>query len=652
MTTATPSTPLRHALEGVRSVLAPVALAALCGLAFAQSPPAPSSSSSDNGAATAPSATPAAPVKTGTWEHAITAYGTPKYPPGFKHFEYVDPDAPKGGTLRLSNPDRRSSFDKFNPFTVKGVPPAGVTLFMIESLAFQAQDEPMSMYGLIAESMMVAPDLSSITFRLRREARFNNGDPVLAKDVVHSFTQMTSPQAAPGYRTIYAPIARVVEVDPQTVRFELRERKIDALFIAGGVPIFSHKWGAGKKFDEIVAEPPISSGAYTIARYEMPRTIEFKRDPDYWAKDLGVRRGHFNFDRIVYRMYKDTSIRLEAFKAGEFDLIKEYRARNWFRLHKGPKWDDGRIQKAALETATGQGMQSTIINLRREKFQDIRVREAMLQAWDFETVNRYGSFKRANSLFNNADFAAQGVPSSGELKLLEPYRAELPARVFGPAFVAPRSDTHPTALRENLRKARDLLAQAGWNVAADGLLRNAKGEAFEFEYLEPNQIGRNPEFQRNLKLLGITMTERLVDFALYRRRLDQYDFDAVTIVGGDFTLPDATELEAILGSKAADENGNGNHRGVKSRVVDELLNAISSATTYDALRDAARALDRVVTWNFWQIPELYNSREQVSYWNRFGIPKVQPKYFTIDTNIGANPWPIWAWWDKSLDKRN
>jgi microcin C transport system substrate-binding protein len=630
------------------------ALALVCSAAAFAAPTAPKATASAAPAAAA-AALPKAAVETGAWVHALSAYVPPKYPPDFRSFDYVNPDAPQGGTLRLGNPDRRSSFDKLNPFTVKGNSPAGVTIFMFESLAILSMDEPSAMYGLLAEAMKVEPDLSAISFRLNPKARFSNGDAVLAEDVVHSWRMLSGKGASPTYQTALAAIDKVVAIDERTVRFELRERKLDPLFVAGTMPVFSRKWGAGKKFDEIVTEPPIASGPYVIDKMEMPRRIEFRRNPDYWAIDVASRRGFHNFERIVYRLYQDRTISREAFKAGEFDLYRELAARAWVRQHKGAKWDDGRILKKSFVSDIGQGLQAMDFNLRRPLFQDARVREAIVQAWDFEVVNRYRTFTRANSVFNNSDFAARGLPSPGELALLEPFRAELPARVFGPAFVAPRTDTGPNALRANLKYARDLLEQAGWKVAADGKLRNAKGEAFEFEYLEPNQIGRRSEFQRNLAKLGITMKERLVDFALYRRRLENYDYDMITIVEGDFTLPSAGDMATLYGSKSADEPGNNAFRGVRSRAVDALIERIGTAATLAELRDAARALDRVVMWNFWQVPELYSNSEQASYWNRFGIPKVQAKYFSIEylsTGIQEfGPWPIRTWWDKSLEKR-
>jgi microcin C transport system substrate-binding protein len=593
---------------------------------------------------------------TAGWVHAYAAFGEPKYPRGFSHFEYADPSAPKGGTLYLRNPDRRSSFDKFNPFTVKGNAPAGVGLFMIESLAVLAGDETQTMYGLLAQEMSVAPDKSSISFRLHPLARFSNGDAVTAADVKHSFEQQAGPYAAPGLQTAFAAVEKAVVLDERTIRFDLKDRSNDTLFTVGGLSVFSRKWGLAAdgtrpRFDEIVTPYPIASGPYTIAEADSGRRIVFRRNPAYWARELGVRRGCYNFDSIVYRYYLDAAISREAFKAGEFDIYKEYGGRSWVRQHKGPKWDDGRIVKELFETQTGQGLQSYVLNLRRPIFADRRVREALGYTYDFETLNRLGLYKRCNSLFNNSEFAAEGLPSAGELKLLTPYRAELPAEVFGPAFVAPRTDMDPKKLRANLLKARALFEQAGWRLAPDGRLRNAKGEPFEFEYLVPGEGRTMPEWQGNLEKLGATMKIRSVDFALYRNRLQEYDFDTVTIAGGSFTLPDASGYTTLLGSKSADDKGNNNFRGVKSAAVDHILLAMAAATTLDGLRDASRALDRVVMWNHWQVPDLYAANEKASYWNRFGMPATRPKHFTIDTPSDMPQWPLMTWWVKDPKKR-
>ena len=603
--------------------------------------------------ASAPATAADGEVFTGRWVHAFAAYGAPKYGPDFKHFEYVNPDAPKGGTIKLKNPDRRSSFDKYNPWTTRGNAPAGVLIWMVESLAHLGQDEPMAMYGLLAESLNVAPDLGAVSFRIRPEARFNNGDPVTAEDVRHSFALLSGKGASPSYQTLLAGIERVVVEDARTVRFEFRDKNREQVFVAGTMPVFSRKWGDGKTLDNIVTEYPIVSGPYLIDKVDMPRRIEFKLNPAYWGAKLAVRRGHFNFERVVYRNYGDDAVAREAFKAGEFDLMKEYRSRAWVRQHKGVKWDDGRIVKADMRTRNGYYLQSYNLNMRKPLFQDMRVREALGYTYDFETLNKTKVFTRASSAFNNSDFAAQGLPSAGELALLEPFRAELPPRVFGPPFVAPRTDSDPNALRRNLIKARELLEQAGWKLDPQGVLRNAKGEAFEFEYMQPLASSIN-DWQRNLEKLGITLKARLVDFALYRRRLQQYDFDMVAIVDGSFTLPQGSEMAALFGSKSADDPGNSNYRGVKSRAADALIEAMNRASTMQELRDAARALDRVVMWSFWQIPDLYSGVENVSHWDKFGKPETMAHYFRADTLINGyiehGPWPLWTWWIKSPKK--
>ena len=591
----------------------------------------------------------------GPWAHAWAAYGQqPKYPRGFDHFEWVDPNAPKGGTLYLSNPDRRTSFDKYNPFTIRGSAPAGVSLFMFEALAIPSGDEPATIYGLLAEEIQVAPDLSSVAFRLHPAARFLNGDPVLADDVKHSYDMLVSKYGSPAYRVAFAGVSGVRVEDPRTIRFDLKDRTIDTVGTVAGLPVFSRKWGVGpdgkaKNFDEIITEFPITSGPYRIGRADNGRRIEFERRADYWARDLGVRRGSYNFDRIVYRYYKDGAVSMEAFKAGEFDFIQEYSARRWVRQHAGPKWRDGRIRKEVFETGMGQGMQAYLMNLRRPLWKDRRVREALDLAYDFEYVNRYRVYKRTDSLFANSEFAAKGLPGPGELALLEPFRAGLPPEVFGPPYTPPRSDLSPYGARDNLRRARDLLAGAGWTLGGDGVLRDRDGRRFEFEYLTPEDGAERTTaiWRKNLEKLGVVMKLRRVDFALYRKRLEVYDYDFVAIASGSFTLPSPIDYIDVLGSKAADEPGGNNFRGVKSPVVDALVEAMNRAKTLDALRDACRALDRVVMHEHWQVPDLYSSSYRASYWNRFERPKKMPLYYTVDSALQPLPaWPITTWWPK------
>jgi microcin C transport system substrate-binding protein len=597
---------------------------------------------------------------TAGWVHAYAAYGEPKYPPGFAHFDYVNPDAPKGGTLYLSNPDRRTSFDKFNPFTIKGNSPAGVMIFMFETLGVMSGDELSTMYGLLAESMRIARDKSSITVRLNPMARFSNGDPVTAADVKHSFDMLTSKFADPTAQTRLGGVQGAVVIDSRTIRFDLKDRSNDTIFNVGTrLPVFSRKWGLGpdgksKEFDQIVNEYPIASGPYTIAVADSGRRLEFVRNKDYWARDLGVRRGQFNFDRIVYRYYQDLAVAMEAFKAGEFDLLQEYSARRWVRQHAGPKWRDGRIVKQKFTYGFGAGLQSYMLNLRRPLFQDPRVREALQYTYDFDAVNAYRQYQRTYSMFANSEFAASGVPGPGELALLEPFRSQVPPSVFGPAWQPPTTDGGPDTKRRNLLKARSLLEDAGWKVAPDGVLRNAKGQPFEFEYLEDTgQVGRVAAvWQRDLAKLGIGLNLREVDFALMTKRLEAFDFDVIQIKTTDFTLPNVAELRDEYSSKSADVPGSNNLRGVKSPVVDFLLAKMQNAQTLDDLRDASRVLDRVIMNGSYQIPDLYSGSYRVSRWDKFAMPAAQPKFYTIDS--GLDVWPAWAvtaWWSKGAEKR-
>lgn len=573
--------------------------------------------------------------------HAFSLYDTPKYPAEFSHFGYVNPDAPKRGTLYLANPDRRTSFDKFNPFSLKGVAAAGVSDLMFESLAVGSADEVATMYGLLAEDMVLAPDRMSMTFRLNPKARFNNGDPVLAADVKHSFDTLMS-KGAPQFKTVFADVKQCVVLGERTVRFDFKTQNHELPLIVGGVPVFSRKWGAGTSFDNIQLEAPIATGPYLIERFDVGRTITYKRNPDYWGAEVPARRGMYNFERIVYRFYKDDVARLEAFKAGEFDVVVEYSAKNWARSYKGPKFSSGEIVKRELTHSNGAGMQGFVMNLRRPQFQDARVRQALGLALDYEWMNRqlfYSQYKRIYSFFNNSEMAASGLPSADELRLLEPMRDQLDAAVFGPAPVPPRTDP-PHSLRANLLKARDLLAQAGWEYR-DGTLRNAKGEPFTFEIIDDQgALSRVVSvYVRNLQKLGIEVNQRTADYALVQKRMEEFDFDMTSIRFPDVTSP-GNEMFDMFGSKAADQKGSNNAWGLKDPAVDRLVEALVKADTRKQLVAAARALDRVLLHKYIVVPHWYSSTHRVAYRNRFGIPAVAPLYYQ------ANPYVVSSWWEE------
>ncbi len=582
--------------------------------------------------------------------YGIAQYGDPKYQPGFKHFDYVNPDAPKGGTLVLGNPDRQTSFDKFNAFTLRGNAAPG-TGFLFESLLAGSSDEVASAYGLLADDVQIAPDRRSATFHINPRARFSNGDPVTAADVKYSLDTLKSPQASPAYAAYFAEITRAVVVDRLTIRFEFDEPHRELPLLAGAIPIFSPKWGEKPDgshipFDQLTFEKPIGSGPYLIERYDNGRTINYRRDPNYWGADLPVRVGTYNFDRIVYKLYSDDTARREAFKAGEYDAMTEMVARSWVRRDVGKPFDNGDLIKREFPQHNGTGMQGFIINTRRPLFQDVRVRKALDLALDFQWLNRqlfYNLYTRIDSYFVNTDLQATGLPSAGELALLNPWRAQLDPAVFGAPPKQPDTDP-PSSLRANLLQARALLAEAGW-VYRDGALRNAKGEKFEFEMLDDSSGAAvwppvMATYQRNLQKLGITATFRTSDFAVYQKRLDAFDFDVTTIRMGDVQVPGTEEVDRY-GSKSADTPGSGNMMGVKSPAVDAILHALVGAQTLEQLTDATHALDRVLLHGYYVIPQWYSAVHRVAFRRDLAWPQTLPLYYSPDD------WITSTWWFKS-----
>jgi microcin C transport system substrate-binding protein len=580
-------------------------------------------------------------------DYAIAQFGTPKYPAGFAHFDYVNPDAPKGGTLVLANPSRLTSFDKFNPFTLRGNPAPGIEM-LFESLTTNSWDEMATAYGLLADDIRIAPDRLSTTFHINPRAHFSNGDPVTAADVKYSFDTLKSRQAAPQFAVYFADIERATVVDAATIRFEFRQPNRELPLIAGGIPVFSRKWGMkpdGTRvpFDQLAFETPIGSGPYLIESYDGGHTITYRRDPSYWGASLPVRVGTNNFERVTYKLYSDNIARLEAFKAGEYDALVEYIARNWVRRDVGKRFDDGEIVKREFRQHNGAGMQGFVMNLRRPLFQDSRVRQALDLAFDFEWLNSrlfFSAYTRLGSYFADSPLQARDMPSEGELKLLSPLRTKLDPAVFGPMPVQPDTDA-PDSLRANLIKARALLAEAGWTYR-DGALRNAKGEPFRFEVLDDSGAGAAMEpvvaaYARNLAKLGIQANFRTVDFALIRKRYDDFDFD-MTILRYPGSQVPGVEMVSRFGSRAADEPGSDNMLGLKSPAVDALLNALIHAGTKEDLVDAARALDRVLINGYYIVPHWFSTTHRVAYKRTLRYPDTLPLYYS------AEDWIVSMWW--------
>lgn len=574
--------------------------------------------------------------------HGYALWGELKYPPGFAHFDYVNPAAPKGGEIRLVGNSRASTFDKYNPFTIKGSAPTYLSELMFDSLLAGSLDEAGAAYGLLAEDVSVAPDRLSATFRLRPEARFHNGDAVQARDVKHSFDTLIGPHTSPAYKTLLVDVAGVDVLDERTVRFRFRQPNRELPLTVGGLPVFSHQWGAGKPFDQVVMDEPIGSGPYRIGPVKFGKDITYVRDARYWARDLNVRRGTGNFDRVQVRIYRDNTARLEALKAGEFDLMAFYSAGDWARRVNGPKFRSGELVKGEFRHRLPTGFQSYVLNSRRPLLRDARVRQALGLAIDYEWMNRqmfYQSYTRVRGIFGNTECAASGMPDEAQLALMTPFRADIPPAAFGPAFEPPRTDGSDNGLRENLRRAQHLLTEAGWRVQG-GVLTNTQGQPLVLEYLDSNEGGARvvTPWMRNLEKLGIRLNFRPVDFALYQQRLQKFDFD-ITTIAYQGTLNPGQEYADLFGSRAADTEDSGNLAGVKSPAIDSLISHMVGARTHPDFLAACRALERVVSHSHYLLPQWYSPVHRLAYnaW-RLDKPAVVPPYFR------GEAWAIDTWW--------
>jgi microcin C transport system substrate-binding protein len=578
--------------------------------------------------------------------HAYAQFGDIKYTEGFSHFSYVNPVAPKGGEIVMVSPSRASSFDKYNPFTLKGTAPPGLGSLMLETLLTGNSDEPTTAYGLLAEDVSVAKDKLSVTFRLNPLARFHNGDPVLALDVKYSFDRLTSKEAAPQFRTYFSEVASVVVVSEREIRFNFKRANAELPLIVGGMSVFSHKWGAEKPLDKIITDVPIGTGPYKLGKVDFGKDIQYVRDNNYWAKNLNVRRGMFNFDRISYRLYKETTAQFEGFKAGEFDYIQAFVAREWARGYKGKLFDNGTLIKKELQHGNAGDFQGFMFNTRLPKFKDRRVRQAIGLAMDYEWMNRqlfYQAYTRVRGYFVGSDFEAKDLPDTDELNLLEPMRDKLDPAIFTQAVpLPPVTSLDPASgntLRDHLRMARDLLTQAGWTYR-DGALRNAKGEAFTVEFLDNSgSMGRVvTPYAKNLEKLGFNVVYKVVDFAVLQKRMDVFDFELISNRIGGSEAP-GTELLERFGSKSADTEGSSNIIGVKDPAVDALLDKVVAAQTRGQLVAACKALDRVLRHGHYSVPHWYGSVHRVSWRaGRFEQPNITPRFYQPESWIQSTWW--------------
>jgi microcin C transport system substrate-binding protein len=558
-------------------------------------------------------------------QHAITLYDeAPKYPAGYRHFDFVNPDAPKGGTLRLSD---TGGFDSLNPFIPKGNPASQISL-IYDTLTFHSLDEPFTEYGLLAEKIEKDPEQRFVRFYLRPQARFNDGTPVTADDVVFTFETLIK-QGDPMYRNYYADVDKVVAEDKLRVRFDFkRPGNRELPLILGQLQILPRHWWASRDFAKTSLEPPLGSGPYRVAKVDPGRSIRYERVKDYWAKDLPVNRGFNNFDAVVVDSYRDLTVALEAFKAGQFDFNEERIAKNWATAYDSPAIRDGRIVRQELHNDNPWGMQGFAFNLRRPVFQDARVREAISLLFDFEWTNKqlfFGSYKRDRSYFENSEMAAHELPDAQELAILEPLRGKLPPQVFDSVYEPPVSDGSGI-IREQKRKAYKLLLDAGYRIVDDRMVGpDGKPLSFEFMLVQADFLRVLLPYKRNLAELGIDMQIRVVDISQYINRLRSRDFDMMVASWPQSNSP-GNEQREFWHSASADNPGSRNFIGLRDPAIDELVDGLIKADSRESLVRHARALDRALQWGHYVVPNWYLDTWRLAYWNRIAHPAKLPPY--------------------------
>jgi microcin C transport system substrate-binding protein len=575
-----------------------------------------------------------APAQEEPERHGMSAFGDLKYPPDFKHFEYVNPNAPKGGLFSQTGPTRQYNqnfltFNSLNSYILRGDAALGIQVTFATLMA-PALDEPDSLYGLAARAVRISPDGLTYRFLLRPGITFHDGSPLTAHDVAFSLNVLKQK----GHPIITQQMRDVIgaeasdEATVLVVRFAPGRGRDVPLYVAGALPIFSRAYYSKREFDETTLDAPLGSGAYKVGRFEAGRFIEYDRVKDWWGADLPVSRGQNNFDTVRYEFYRDRDVGFEGFKAKSYLFHEEFTSRIWATQYDFPAIRDGRVKKDVLPDETPSGAQGWFINTRREQFKSRALREALIYAFDFEWTNKnimYGSYERTHSLFQNSNMMAEGKPGADELALLEPFRGQVPDEVFGEPFVPPVSDGSGQD-RSLLRKASALLQQAGF-VLKDGKRVTPKGERISLEFLidQPSFQPHHMPFIKNLGVLGIDATLRLVDAVQLRRRLDDFDFD-IAIQRFSFSLTPGDSMRTYLTSQAAAIKGSQNLAGVADPVIDALVDKIIAADSRPALVAACKALDRVFRAGRYWIPQWNKASHWIAYWDHFSRPDKKPRY--------------------------
>ncbi|MFA5949017.1 MAG: extracellular solute-binding protein [Hyphomicrobium sp.] len=559
--------------------------------------------------------------------HGISTFGELKYAPDFQHFDYVNPNAPKGGRASQIGSGGVTTFDSFNGFILKGDAAQGLEL-VFDTLMARAYDEPDAVYGLVAETADVAADGMSVTFKLRPEAKFADGSRLTAADVAFSFDILKS-KGHPSIALTLRDVERAEVLDELTVRYTFKGTLVrDLPSTVALLPVLSKAYYAAVEFDKTTLDRPLGSGPYKIGDFKPGTFVSYLRRDDYWAKDLPVNRGQYNFDEVRYEYFRDRGLELEALFAGSFDFREEFTSKDWASGYDKDVVRSGRIQRLTLADERPSGAQGFFINTRRDKFKDIRVRRALDLVFDFEWSNRnlfFGLYTRTASFFENSDMKAQGLPSPEELALLEPFRDKLAPEVFKEPYVPPVTDGGG-ANRDQLRRAAALLREAGWTQTPEGL-KNAKGEKLDVEILY-----EGPSFERiigpyvkSLQSIGVNASMRIVDAAQYQQRIKQFDFD-LTTERYSLRLTPGIELKNYWGSEAAVTTGSFNLAGISDPVLDSLIERVITAKSRAELVTATRAADRVLRAGHYWVPQWYKGAHNLAFWNKLGWPQVKPKY--------------------------
>jgi microcin C transport system substrate-binding protein len=569
--------------------------------------------------------TPSLAIERGKPVHAIAMYGQPKHGPDFKHFDFVNPDAPKGGMLTRATENDRT-FDTFNIFAVKGSP-ARAALQMHDTLMTDNPDEVSASYGLVAETIEVAADNTWAQFKLRPEAKFSDGKTITADDVVFSFNTLVT-KGRPTYRLYWGDVVKAEALDARTVRFSFKTGKNKELpIILGQLPILSKAYWSNRDFTATTLEIPVTSGPYTIESFEPGRFVVAKRRDDYWGKNLAVTRGFNNFERIRYEYFRDENVQFEAFKKGVYDIHRSSTARQWATAYDFPAFKEGKLRKLEFVDGTPMSTQTFIFNLRNPLFADARVREALNYGFDFESLNRtvfYNAYTRIRSYWQKSELEATGLPSPAELAILEPLRGKIPDRVFTDEFKQPTTDGQGN-VRDNLRKATALLREAGWIVENGKLVKSDTKQPFEFEFVLA-QAGLDSVLLptiKNWERMGIKATLRVIDSTQFFNRLEDHQFDMTTLPW-PYGLSPGNELTDDWGIDAADRKGSRNYGGVKDAALEILSQKIIQAQTRDEVITATRAMDRVLTWGHYRLLTYSSSSERFAMWNKIQGPSRTP----------------------------